>query len=76
MNATSRAILQTGLFTDGSLSERRATESLSVSCATIWRMPKLSVLHLVEILPGAFRYPVRELGLLAERGLAGSARNT
>jgi predicted DNA-binding transcriptional regulator AlpA len=42
------------------LTQKRAAELLSVSRATIWRMTKDSLLHPVEIIPGAWRYPFRE----------------
>ena len=103
MNATSRAIFQTVLATDPSLSsaergvvqgliegrvenavpkadgveehllvtQKRAAEVLSVSRATIWRMTKDCVLHPVEILPGTFRYPFREIAALARNGSVG-----
>jgi hypothetical protein len=101
MNATSRAILQTVLATDSSLSpgERRATqrlidgqfeaptdaettvnaqllvtqkraaELLSVSRATVWRMTKDCLLHPVEIIPGTWRYPFREIIEIARMGV-------
>ena len=100
MNATSRAILQTILATDASLSaaersatkrlvageveaptvfpagaeerllvtQKRAAELLSVSRATVWRMTKDCVLHPVEIIPGTWRYPFREIMDLAGKG--------
>ena len=104
MNATSRAILQTVLATDPSLSvaERKAAqrlidglvsvpevvrggeeddqrlvtqkwaaELLCVSRATIWRMTKDCLLHPVEILPGTWRYPFREIMTLARKGVSG-----
>jgi len=102
MNATSRAILQTVLATDASMSagergvvqrfingetempggaiggaeerllvtQKTAAELLSVSRVTIWRMTKDCALHPVEILPGTWRYPYREIAALA-RGEAG-----
>jgi hypothetical protein len=105
MNATSRAILQTVLATDGSLSatekgatqrlidgrveaptvaatgiderllvtQKRAAELLSVSRATIWRMTKDCILHPVEILPGTWRYSLREVFTLAQNGSEGGA---
>ena len=100
MNPTSRAILQTVLATDTSLSgaervtvqrlidgqievtgtapatdervvvtQKRAAELLSVSRATIWRMTKDCVLHPVEIIPGTWRYPSREIITLARKGV-------
>lgn len=106
MNATSRAILQTVLSTDGSLSaaeksaaqrlidgqveastvattgtderllvtQKRAAELLSVSRATIWRMTKDCILHPVEILPGTWRYSLREVFALAKNGSEGGAQ--
>ena len=97
MNATSRAILQTVLATDASMSagergvvqrfingetempggaiggaeerllvtQKTAAELLSVSRVTIWRMTKDCALHPVEILPGTWRYPYREIAALA-----------
>lgn len=102
MNATSRAILQTVLAIDTSLSvgergavqrvidgeteapvapisgaeerllitQKTAAELLSVSRVTIWRMTKDCALHPVEILPGTWRYPYREIAALA-RGRVG-----
>jgi hypothetical protein len=100
MNPTSRAILQTVLATDTSLSgaergtverlidrqigvsgsgpatdervvvtQKRAAELLSVSRATIWRMTKDCVRHPVEIIPGTWRYPFREIIALARKGV-------
>ena len=100
MNPTSRAILQTVLATDASLSgaesgtvqrlingqaevigtapgtderllitQKRAAELLSVSRATVWRMTKDCVLHPVEIIPGTWRYPFREIIALARKGV-------
>ena len=98
MNPTSRAILQTVVTTDNSLTsgerdlvqrlitgqtqpveapastsdepllvtQKRASELLSVSRVTIWRMTKDCVLHPVEILPGTWRYPFREIARLAK----------
>ena len=104
MNATSRAIFQTVLATDPSLTtaersaaqrlidglvvvpevvaggvgddqllvtQKRAAELLSVSRATIWRMTKDFLLHPVEIIPGTWRYPFREIMTLAQKGLRG-----
>ena len=103
MSPTSRAILQTVLATDASLSaversaaqrlidgqveapavrvggtderllvtQKRAAELLSVSRVTIWRMTKDCVLHPIEILPGTWRYPYREIAILALRGVDG-----
>jgi hypothetical protein len=99
MNPTSRAILQTVLTTDDSLSlgergflqgllvgrteshlvgaangeqllvtQKRAAEILSVNRVTIWRMTRDRVLHPVEIIPGTWRYPIRELAQLAQAG--------
>lgn len=105
MNATSRAILQTVLVTDASLSiaergatqrlidgqveaqavvvggaderllltQKRAAELLSVSRATIWRMTKDCLLHPVEILPGTWRYPFREIVALAQKGVGANS---
>ena len=100
MNPTSRAIFQTVLATDASLSvsersavqrlidgqievagtvpatdervvvtQKRAAELLSVSRATIWRMTKDCVLHPVEIIPGTWRYPFREIVALGRKGV-------
>ncbi|MGH7945262.1 MAG: helix-turn-helix domain-containing protein [Opitutaceae bacterium] len=46
-----------------------AAELLSVSRATIWRMTKDCVLHPVEIIPGTWRYPFREIITLARKGV-------
>ena len=101
MNETSRAILQTILATDSSLTvaerstaqrlfeghcevssitpvaidetllvpQKQAARMLGVSRVTIWRMTKECILHPVEILPGSWRYPLRELAQLAQSGL-------
>ena len=101
MNSTSRAILQTVLATDTSLSvgergavqrvingetetaagpisgaeerllvtQKAAAELLGVSRVTIWRMTKDCALHPVEILPGTWRYPYREITALARHGI-------
>jgi len=100
MNTTSRAILQTVLSSDPTLSssergtvqrlidgqaevtaaapatderavvtQKKAAELLSVSRATIWRMTKDCVLHPVEIIPGTWRYPFREIIALARKGV-------
>jgi hypothetical protein len=100
MNSTSRAIFQTVLVTDVSLStaergvvqglidgktsmpagtetgaeptllvtQKRAAELLSVCRATIWRMTKDCVLRPVEITPGTWRYPLREIIALSKTG--------
>jgi hypothetical protein len=97
MNTTSRALLETVLGTDASLSpnergalsralkgepspfelatedpsapifltQKQTAEKLNVSRVTVWRMTKECVLHPVEILPGTWRYPYRELQTLA-----------
>ena len=106
MNATSRAILQTVLATDASLSaaersttrclmgrerespavaatradekllvtQKRAAELLSVSRATIWRMTKDGLLHPIEIIPGTWRYPLREIIERAHKGMDAGAQ--
>lgn len=51
------------------VTQKRAAELLSVSRATIWRMTKDCVLHPVEILPGTWRYPFREIITLARQGV-------
>lgn len=97
MNATSRAILQTVITTDASLTsaertsvqrliageadpipmaaggeefllitQKRAAELPSVSRVTIYRMTRDCVLHPVEILPGTWRYPFREIMRLTQ----------
>lgn len=103
MNTTSRAILQTVLATDQSLSnaereviqrlmdgmpavvmktsvaddgrllitQKVAAKLLSVSRVTVWRLTKDGVLHPVEILPGTWRYPYREVETLARAGWRG-----
>lgn len=50
------------------LSQKKAAKLLDVSRVTIWRMAKESVLHPVEILPGTWRYPYREIAALAQHG--------
>jgi predicted DNA-binding transcriptional regulator AlpA len=104
MNDTSRAIFQTVLSSDQTMSpvergalqrliegrsdsvrepttnvddhllitQKRAAEILSVSRATIWRMTKDAVLHPVEIVPGTWRYRLREILHLAQNGVAGA----
>jgi len=47
------------------LTQKRAAELLSVSRVTIWRMTKEFVLHPVEIIPGTWRYPLREIMALS-----------
>lgn len=100
MNPTSRAILQSVISSDTSLTvperdfvqrlisgethvvpmgsgedehllvtQKRAAELLSVNRVTIWRMTRDCVLHPIEILPGTWRYPFREIVELARRGL-------
>jgi hypothetical protein len=103
MNPTSRAIFQTVMTTDGSLTpaerdfvqrllsgettalasaasandqrllvtQKRAAELLSVNRVTIWRMTRDCLLHPVEILPGMWRYPFREIMTLARSGVEG-----
>jgi hypothetical protein len=51
------------------VTQKRAAELLSVSRATIWRMTKDCVLHPVEIIPGTWRYPFREIIMLARKGV-------
>ena len=51
------------------VTQKRAAELLSVSRATIWRMTKDCVLHPVEIIPGTWRYPFREIIALAREGV-------
>ena len=53
------------------VTQKRAAELLSVSRVTIWRMTKDFVLHPVEILPGMWRYPFREIMALARTGVEG-----
>lgn len=105
MNPTSRAILQTVMTTDGSLTpgergfvqrlisgetmavestgsatderllvtQKRAAELLSVNRVTIWRMTRDCLLHPVEILPGMWRYPFKEIARLAQLGAPAAA---
>jgi len=47
------------------LSQKKAAKLLDVSRVTVWRMTKECVLHPVEILPGTWRYPYREIVGLA-----------
>ncbi len=100
MNPTSRAIFQSVISSDASLtggeratlerllrgesevqplgagaegdrlllSQKNAAKLLDVNRVTIWRMAKESVLHPVEILPGTWRYPYREIAALAQHG--------
>jgi hypothetical protein len=104
MNATSRAIFQTVLASDSSLSaaeqrlvrslidgevqnpvsavsgtdehllvtQKRAAQLLGVSRATVWRMTRDCLLHPVEIIPGTWRYPFRELAALTRQGEGGT----
>ncbi len=104
MNDTSRAIFQTVLSSDQTISpvergalqrllegrpdsirepsttadehllitQKRAAEILSVSRATIWRMTKDAVLHPVEIVPGTWRYRLKEILNLAQNGMEGA----
>lgn len=107
MNTTSRAILQTVLTTDTTLSkserdavqrvidgnfetampvaavddrllvtQKKVAELLSVSRVTVWRMTKDCVLHPIELLPGTWRYPYREVAALAAANRTGSASRT
>lgn len=108
MNTTSRAILQTVVTTDTSLSslergavqrlidgktecptavadadndrllvtQKVAAKMLSVSRVTVWRMAKDGMLHPVEILPGTFRYPYRELAAIARLNSQGVSAST
>ncbi|HVU15449.1 MAG TPA: helix-turn-helix domain-containing protein [Candidatus Didemnitutus sp.] len=50
------------------LSQKKAAKLLDVSRVTVWRMTKECVLHPVEILPGTWRYPYREIVGLAQSG--------
>ncbi len=50
------------------VTQKRAAELLSVNRVTIWRMTRDCVLHPVEILPGMWRYPFREIAHLARQG--------
>ena len=50
------------------LSQKKAAKLLDVSRVTVWRMTKECVLHPVEILPGTWRYPYREIAGLAQSG--------
>ncbi|HWB99763.1 MAG TPA: helix-turn-helix domain-containing protein [Bryobacteraceae bacterium] len=52
------------------LSQKKAAKLLDVSRVTVWRMTKECVLHPVEILPGTWRYPYREIAGLAQSGEA------
>lgn len=51
------------------VTQKQAAQMLGVSRVTIWRMTKECILHPVEILPGSWRYPLRELAQLAHSGL-------
>ncbi len=51
------------------VTQKAAAELLSVSRVTIWRMTKDCALHPVEILPGTWRYPYREIAALAQHGI-------
>ncbi len=105
MNDTSRAIFQTVLSSDSTLSsaerrlaqslidgqvqspgsavngtdehllvtQKRAAQLLGVSRATVWRMTRDCLLHPVEIIPGTWRYPFRELAALTVQGKGGTA---
>jgi hypothetical protein len=50
------------------LSQKKTAKLLDVSRVTVWRMTKECVLHPVEILPGTWRYPYREIVGLAQSG--------
>ena len=52
------------------LSQKKAAKLLDVSRVTVGRMTKECVLHPVEILPGTWRYPYREIVGLAQSGEA------
>lgn len=51
------------------VTQKRAAESLSVSRPTIWRITKDCVLHPVEIIPGTWRGPFREIIALGRKGV-------
>ena len=51
------------------VTQKRAAELLSVSRATVWRMTKDCLLHPVEIIPGTWRYPFREIIEIARMGV-------
>ena len=51
------------------VTQKQAAQMLGVSRVTIWRMTKECILHPVEILPGSWRYRLRELAQLAHSGL-------
>lgn len=55
------------------VTQKAAAELLSVSRVTVWRMTKDYTLHPVEILPGTWRYPYREIAALASRGVGAGA---
>jgi hypothetical protein len=50
------------------LSQKNAAKLLDVSRVTVWRMTKKCILHPVEILPGTWWYPYRELSAIAQIG--------
>jgi hypothetical protein len=52
------------------VTQKRAAELLSVSRATIWRMTRDCLLHPVEIIPGTWRYPFREIIGFTPKGRA------
>ena len=66
--AESPAGLGSGMDERLLLTQKRAAELLSVSRATIRRMTKDCLLHPVEIIPGTWRYPFREIITLAQKG--------
>ena len=51
------------------VTQKQAAAMLGVSRVTIWRMTKECILHPVEILPGSWRYQLRELAELARTGI-------
>jgi hypothetical protein len=55
------------------ITQKQAAELLSVNRVTIWRMTKDCLLHPVEILPGMWRYPFKEIVRLAQRGAPAAA---
>jgi len=69
----SRATVAVGVDERLLVTQKRAAEMLGVSRVTIWRMTKECVLHPVEILPGSWRYRLRELVELSQTGIDGGA---
>ena len=96
MNTTSRAIIETVLSSDSSLTvaeraairqllsgeevgpslpngaclmtQKQAAEKLGVNRVTLWRLTQRGVFHLIEVMPGTWRYQAKEILAYAQSG--------